>query len=84
MNYVSIMECSSRLVAETFGHALGEKGIPFIVKSDDLGIGGGAGGTFGATLWVPEELVNRARRVLPCIFPADGEGDEPVPDPAKV
>ena len=44
MQYISIASFASRMEAETFGNALDEKGIPYIVKSDDIGIFGGAGG----------------------------------------
>lgn len=76
MNYIPIASFGSRLEAETFGNVLQENGLMSIVKSDDLGIGGGAGGSFGATLWVPEELAPRARRLLPCMFPEDRESGD--------
>lgn len=61
----------SRLEAEAIGHALDPHGIPFLVKSEDLGIfGPGHTGATpqGATLWVPAEYKGRIEELLSCLL----------------
>jgi hypothetical protein len=69
---------SSRLEAETIGYALERHSIPSIVRSEDLGIFG-PGHSWatpqGATLWVPEDCVERVRELMSCLFPLESEED---------
>ena len=71
MDYVEVARFSSRLEAETIGHALDEHGIPFLVQSPDIGIFGpgfaGANPAGGAGLLVPEDSVDRVRELLTCV-----------------
>ena len=80
------MVSSSASGAETIGHALDQYEIPFVVKSDDVGVfGPGMVGTSptGATLWVAEEHEERVRELLSCVAGAPGgEDDGPGPDEA--
>ncbi len=66
----------SRLEAEAIGYALEQHSIPFVVRSEDLGIFG-PGHSWatpqGATLWVPEECVERVRELMSCLVPLEGE-----------
>jgi hypothetical protein len=55
MGFREVARFASRLEAETVGHALDQHGIPFLVKSEDVGVfGPGMVGTSptGASLWV--------------------------------
>lgn len=77
MAFTKVGDFSSRLEAETIGHALEQHSIPFIVQSDDVGIfGPGHSGVTpqGATLLVPEEHVEQVRELLTCLFPLE-EGE---------
>jgi hypothetical protein len=82
MDFVEIARFGSRLEAETIGHALDPYGIPFQVKSDDIGIfGPGAGGptVCGASLWVPSEQMAVVAELLNCVVkPPPDEPDEPA------
>jgi hypothetical protein len=91
MAFVQIARFSSRLEAETVGHALDQHEIPFLVRADDVGVfGPGMVGTspVGAGLLVPEEAVDRVKQLLSCLVP-EGEdpewlpGQEPPEDPAE-
>ena len=69
-----ILSLDSRLEAEAIGNALEQQGIPVLVKSEDLGIfGPGHTGATpqGATLWIPDELVEKAKSLLSCFFSED-------------
>jgi len=61
----------SRLEAEAIGYALEQHSIPYIVRSEDLGIFG-PGHSWatpqGATLWVPDEYVERVQELMSCLF----------------
>lgn len=69
MDFVAIARFSSRLEAETIGHALDQHGIPFIVKGEDIGMYGGMSGPTvqGAALWVPEDRVKEVAGLLKCV-----------------
>jgi hypothetical protein len=86
MAFRRIARFSSRLEAETVGHALDQHGIPFLVKSDDVGVfGPGMVGTSptGATLWIPEEDEARVRELLSCVVSdAGASADEEQDDSA--
>ncbi len=75
MDFVRIGNFNSRMEAETIGHALDQYDIPYMVKLDD------AGGMLvqmlpGASLWVPEDHVMEAKRLLSCVLP---ESNDPEP-----
>lgn len=75
---VEIARFSSRLEAESVGHALDQYEIDFVVRSDDVGIyGPGMTGWSpqGASLWVPADRADEVRELLSCV--AD------PPDPAS-
>lgn len=66
-----ILSFDSRLEAEAIGNALEQQGIPVLVMSEDLGIfGPGHTGATpqGATLWIPEDLEEKAKELLSCFF----------------
>ena len=68
--FVKVAEFDSRLEAEAVGHALDQYEIPFLVKSEDLGIfGPGHTGATpqGATLLVPAECVARVKELFECL-----------------
>jgi hypothetical protein len=72
MAFVEFARFSSRLEAETVGHALDQHEIPFLVRADDVGVfGPGMVGTSpaGAGLLVPEEAVERVKQLLSCLVP---------------
>ena len=72
MEFVEIARFSSRLEAETIGHALDQYDIPFVVQSADVGMfGPGMIGTSpaGAQLMVPEDRVDEVRELLNCVVP---------------
>lgn len=74
-DFQKIAEFPSRLEAETVGHALDQYGIPFLVKSEDIGFFGptAAGSSvWGASLWVPGERLEEVKKLLSCVA---GEGD---------
>jgi len=82
MDFVEIARFSSRLEAETIGHALDQYGIPFVVQSADVGMfGPGMIGTSpaGAQLLVPQDRLDEVRELLNCVvvdLHADEEGAE--------
>ncbi len=82
MAFQKIARFASRLEAETVGHALDQYDIPFLVKSDDVGVFGpgmvGRSPT-GATLWVADEHVERVKELLSCVV---AEADDSQEDPA--
>ena len=72
MDFVRIGNFNSRMEAETIGHALDQYDIPHMVKLDD------AGGMLvqmlpGASLWVPEDNVQEAKRLLSCVLPESND-----------
>jgi|GEM_PF-468518 len=84
MEFVEIASFSSRLEAETIGHALDAHDIPFMVQSPDIGMFGpgfmGATAS-GAALLVPEDCAARARELLACaVTPL---ADEPQAEDAE-
>ena len=91
MDFVEVARFASRLEAETVGHALDQYGIPFLVKSENIGFfGPGANGPLlgGASLWVPEEQIETVRNLIRCAVERSeetgsdaerkGEGGEPA------
>ncbi len=67
---VKIATFDSRLEAETIGHALDQYDIPFLVKSEDVGVfGPGHIGksVWPATLWVPAEHAEEVKELLRCV-----------------
>ncbi len=65
MDFIKVASYSSRLEAETIGHALDQYQIPYMVKNED------AGGMLmdlmpGATLWVPADKADLVSRLLHC------------------
>lgn len=81
MEFVEIARFSSRLEAETIGHALDQFGIPFVVESPDVGMfGPGFGGSApgGAGLRVPADRADEASDLLHCAVrpEADSEDEE--------
>ena len=77
MKFEEIAWFSSRIEAETIGHALDQYDIPFLVQSGDTGMfGPGMIGTspVGASLLVPEERVKEVTELLSCVVrPLDEE-----------
>ncbi len=72
MSYVEIARFDSRLEAEAVGHALDQYGIPFLVKSEAVGMfGPGMIGTspVDAVLLVPEDRFEEARELISCVVP---------------
>ncbi len=85
-NFVKVADFPSRMEAETVGHALDQYGIPFLVRTDDIGIFGpgfimpSAG---GASLWVPAERMPEVTELLACVVGLEElEEDEPEDDEA--
>ena len=80
MKYEEIAWFSSRIEAETIGHALDQYEIPFLVQSGDTGMfGPGMIGRspVGASLLVPPQHVEEARELLNCVVrPLDSENGE--------
>ncbi|MDH3253528.1 MAG: hypothetical protein OEM62_00940 [Acidobacteriota bacterium] len=84
MSYTEIAWFSSRIEAETVGHALDQYDIPFLVQSGDTGMfGPGMIGRspVGASLLVPEKHVEEVRQLLNCVVRPFEEQDSEV-DPA--
>jgi len=80
---VEIARFSSRLEAESIGHALDQYEIPFVVRSDDVGIfGPGMTGWSpqGASLWVAAGQVDEVRKLLSCVVAPLGDGEEADPE----
>jgi hypothetical protein len=85
MEFIEIGRFGSRLEAETVGHALDQYGIPFIVKSENVGVfGPGAEGNLvgGASLWVPDEAADEVRVLIRCAVtpPSPDENEAPPTD----
>ena len=83
MDFIEIGRFTSRLEAETIGHALDQYDIPFIVQSADIGMfGPGMTGISpaGAGLLVPRDRVDEVRELLNCLVtdepPWEDDGDE--------
>lgn len=69
--FVQIARFDSRLEAETIGHALDQYDIPFLVKSDDIGIFGPGhvmATPMGASLWVPASRREEVSDLLSCVI----------------
>lgn len=79
MTYREIAWFSSRIEAETIGHALDQYGIPFLVQSGDTGMfGPGMIGKspVGASLLVPEDRIDEVRQLLDCVVrPLDEDSE---------
>ncbi len=76
---VEIARFSSRLEAESIGHALDQYGIPFLVRSDDVGIyGPGMTGWSpqGASLWIAADRVDEVRELLSCVVAPVEDGED--------
>ena len=86
MSYTEVAWFSSRVEAETIGHALDQYDIPFLVQSGDTGMfGPGMIGRspVGASLLVPADRIDEVRQLLDCVVQPlrEGElGEEPTPD----
>ncbi|MCB1036989.1 MAG: hypothetical protein KDD47_24390 [Acidobacteria bacterium] len=79
--FVEIARFTSRMEAETVGHALDPFGIPFLVQSSDVGIfGPGMTGWTpgGARLMVPEDHQARVEELLTCVVQPVDEDGEPL------
>ena len=76
-SFVEIAHFPSRLEAEAVGHALDQHGIPFLVKSNDVGMfGPGMSGWTpgGARLFVPAASRDQVAELLTCVVqPLDEE-----------
>ncbi len=86
MEFIEIARFSSRLEAETIGHALDSYEIPFLVQSHDVGMfGPGHTGPTpsGAGLCVPANRAEEASELLHCaINPVEDEvNTERRPEP---
>ena len=82
MAFVEIARFSSRLEAETVGHALDQHEIPFLVQGDDVGVfGPGMVGMspVGARLLVPEQAVDRVKQLLSCVVAEAEDPEQPPP-----
>ncbi len=78
MDYLEIARFGSRLEAEAIGHALDQYQIPFLVRSDDIGMFGPGhlGRTpAGAGLLVPADRAEEARELLNCVAQLPSESD---------
>jgi hypothetical protein len=76
---VEIARFPSRLEAESIGHALDQYGIPFLVRSDDIGMyGPGMTGWSpqGASLWIAADRADEVRELLSCIVAPVEDEDE--------
>lgn len=74
--FVVVARFSSRLEAETVGHALDPRDIPFLVQSSDIGMFGPGMGGFtpeGAALLVPSDREDEVRELLECAVMPRGE-----------
>jgi hypothetical protein len=82
--FVKVAQFDSRLEAEAVGHALDQYEIPFLVKSEDLGIfGPGHTGATpqGATLLVPAQFVSQVRELFDCLAKDEGLSDASSDEP---
>lgn len=80
-NWTEVAHFPSRLEAEAIGHALDEHGIPFLVKSADIGMfGPGMVGVTpeGAGLLVPAAAVARVRELITCVVDPSTDGVLPA------
>jgi hypothetical protein len=64
MRFVPIADYPSRFDAEIAAQDLELADIPYIIKSDDLAVGGGGTSLMFAELHVPEDLVAQAIEIL--------------------
>jgi len=77
--FVQIARFDTRLEAEAIGHALDQYEIPFLVKSDDIGIFGPGhvmSTPQGASLWVPVSRKAEVADLLRCVVSDDEPGLE--------
>ena len=75
-HFVQIGRFDTRLEAEAIGHALDQYDIPFLVKSDDIGIFGPGhvmSTPQGSTLWVPASRRREVAELLSCVVAAEDE-----------
>lgn len=85
--FVEVAKFSSRLEAETVGHALDQFDIPFLVQSPDVGMFGPGMSGFtpqGASLMVPEDRRAEVAELLSCVVQPLDEAEEeggPESDP---
>ena len=82
VKYTEVARFSSRVEAETVGHALDPYDIPFLVQSADTGMfGPGMVGWSpgGAALLVPDEHLDRVRELLDCVVRPVAEDDDEEP-----
>jgi hypothetical protein len=80
--FVWIARFDTRLEAEAIGHALDQYDIPFLVKSDDIGIFGPGhvmSTPQGATLWVPKSRSEEVADLLSCVVTRDQEETDTNP-----
>lgn len=85
MDFTEIARFNSRLEAETIGHALDQYDIPFVVRSEDIGMfGPGHVGRSpgGAGLCVPADRADEAAELLNCVVRGDEEAGEEDPGSA--
>ena len=69
--FVEIARFNTRLEAEAVGHALDQYEIPFLVRSDDIGIfgpGHAFGTPQGAALLVPSDRKEEVADLLECVM----------------
>jgi len=79
--FVEFARFPSRMEAETIGHALDQYDIPFMIRSNDVGMfGPGMSGWTpdGARLMVPAKDRARVEELLPCIAKDMGEDGVPL------
>ena len=79
--FVRIAGFHTRLEAEAIGHALDQYDIPFIVKSEDIGIFGPGhvmSTPQGATLWVPSSRSKEVLDLLRCVVGRAQEKTDPT------
>ena len=83
MSYTEIAWFSSRIEAETIGHALDQYEVPFLVQSGDTGMfGPGMIGRSpaGASLLVPEDRLEEVRQLLNCVVRPVDDSHQPTED----
>jgi hypothetical protein len=81
MDFVRLTRFNTTLEAETAAHALDSSGIPYQVKSDAPIIGEG-GSASGVGLWVPEDQLEAAHKILDDIIaplPPEDDADSQAP-----
>ncbi len=79
--FVEIARFPSRIEAETVGHALDQYDVPFMIRSNDVGMfGPGMIGWTpdGARLMVAEKHKSRVEELLACVVRTPDEDGEPL------